>query len=62
MELRNALLRDFEAAYNRLKTARSSGDESAIRHAEGNFQACAESLAKRVPMLLENGDDWSASA
>ena len=61
MEMRDKLLLEFEAAYLRMEKVRAGGDARETKHAERNFYACAEALAKRVPMLVES-DDWSKSA
>ena len=62
MEMRDAFLREFEAAYLRMVEARTGNDAQQVRHAERNFYACAEGLAKRVPMLIESDGDWPKSA
>ena len=49
---RNELLLEFRACYERLEAARLSGEELALRHAERNFHATAESLARLVPRLV----------
>ena len=56
MELRDQLLLEFEAAYRRMEKVRAGGDDGESKHAERNFYACAEALAKRVPMLVESDD------
>ena len=51
---RTQLLIEFRACYERLDSARNSGDERALRHAELNFHAAAESLARLVPKLVDS--------
>lgn len=52
MSHRTQLLMEFRACYDRLVAARQAGDEPEVHHAERNFYAAAESLARLVPRLV----------
>ena len=53
MSLRDEVLRDFRASFDRLQTVRACDDTEPegqeLRHAQRNFDAAAESLARLVP-------------
>ncbi|WP_139020395.1 hypothetical protein [Citromicrobium sp. JLT1363] len=57
MSLRDEVLRDFRASFDRLQTVRACGntevERQELRHAQRNFDAAAESLARLVPKLID---------
>ena len=64
MSLRDEVLRDFRASFDRLQTVRACGDTEVerqeLRHAQRNFDAAAESLARLVPKLIDGPDEVGA--
>ena len=55
MAVRADLLLAFRASFDELERARlSRQDEGVLRHAERNFYANAEGLARLVPRMIEN--------
>ena len=56
MQHSDKMLLAFRDTYDQLIAARRAGDEREIRHAEANFHAAAEVIAKRVPMLLASSE------
>jgi len=52
MSQHTQLLMEFRASYDRLVAARDVGGEAELHHAERNFHAAAESLARLVPRLV----------
>ena len=42
------MLAEFKKGYERPSDARVNGDEKLIRHAERNFYACAEAMARQL--------------
>ncbi len=57
------LLAEFRKSYERLEAVRAQAktaqDVEALKHAEKNFHACAESLARLLPKTADAG--WSPS-
>ena len=64
MSLRDEVLRDFRASFDRLQTVRACDDTEPegqeLRHAQRNFDAAAESLARLVPKLIDGPDEVGA--
>ena len=50
---RNQMLIEFRACYDRLEAARRSGDVQALDHAERNFYATSEGLARLMPRFAD---------
>ena len=56
LDQRTELLIEFRQRYEKLEAARQSKSYPDIQHAQRNFQAASEALARRVSLFLE-GDD-----